>query len=121
MKKKLKKKAARYFEPDEALIDTIKWVIENTLSFGEGVVAEISVNRRRSPYKGHTLMAVKQTGFFWWRGYHFRLSKDGKKAIRLHLYHRKMFLEMCKVDNLFLRDLQEKYNLRKKKNHDGRK
>lgn len=114
--KKLRKKKARYFEPDEALIGVVTYIKETTQSFGPNVTAEVNLNRRRSPHIGHTLMAVKQNGFFWWRGYHFRLSKDGKKAIRLNLYHRKMFLEMRKVDAMALRDLQEKLNLRKRKN-----
>lgn len=118
--KKIRKKKALYREPDAELIDLVKWVMESTLSFGQGVKAEINVNRRRSPPVGHTVMAVTQKGYFWWRGYHFRLSKDGKKAIRLNLYHRKMFLEMRKVDDMFIRDLQNKLRLKKQKHHDGK-
>lgn len=111
---------ARYVEPDETLIETVNWIRKSTESFGAGVTACVNLNRRRSPHIGHTIMAVKQSGFFWWRGYHFRLSKDGKKAVRLHLYNRKMYLEMRKVDDMVIRDLQDKYNLRKRKNHDGK-
>lgn len=113
--KKIRKKKAQYREPDTELIDLVNRVMKSTMFFGKDVKAKFSVSRRRSPHVGYTVMAVTQRGYFWWRGYHFRLSKDGKKAIRLNLYHRKQFLEMRKVDDLIIRDLQDKLKLRKKK------
>lgn len=113
--KKIRKKKAQYREPDAELIDFVKWLMNSFLFYGQGVRAEIYVYRRFITHVPHVVMSVTQRGFSWWRGYHFRLSKDGKKAIRLDLYHRKQFLEMRTVDDLIIRDLQDKLRLLKKK------